>query len=246
MGARAHGLGYSSACLGDVWSMTNNVAGLAKVKTPSAAFSYHSIPAFKSFNRMSAIIALPIPGGAGGASLFRYGDDLYNEQIVSAGFANTFGLASLGFKISYIQLRAEGLETVGAFTASFGGLATITPQLSFGAHILNINQPVINELTGERIPTRLAAGIGFKISEKVFLAGEVEKDLDYAPVVKGGFEYRPFTKIAFRSGFNVHPQAAFFGIGFAVRKFEIDYALEMNQAAGSSHQASITWHFRKQ
>src|SRR5690349_10705923 len=151
MGARAHGLGYSSSCLGDAWSMANNVAGLAKVETASAAFSYHAIPSFKSFNRMTAIMTAPLLGGTAGASLFRFGDDLYNEQIMSAGFANTFGLASLGLKINYIQFHAEGLETVGVFTASFGGIATLTPQLSFGAHILNINQPVINDLTGEKI-----------------------------------------------------------------------------------------------
>lgn len=245
MGARAHGMGYSSACLEDVWSMTNNVAALAKVKTSSAAFSYHSLPSFTPFDRMSGIIALPLFGGVAGGSVFRFGDDLYNEQILSLGFANTFGLASLGFNLNYIQYRAEGLESVGAFTASFGGLATITSQLSFGAYIMNINQPVINELTRERIPTRLTAGFGLKISDKVFVASEVEKDLQQAPVVKGGFEYRPFGKIAFRTGFNLQPQAAFFGLGFKVRKFDLDYALQSNRAVGWSHEASITCQYKK-
>src|SRR5690606_20338041 len=110
-GARARGMGNVSACLGDVWSMTNNVAGLTEVEHAAAAASRHAIPAFPSFNRMAAVFGLPIASGAGGLSAFRFGDDLYDEQVLSLGYANVFGLASLGIKGNYIQYRAERLET---------------------------------------------------------------------------------------------------------------------------------------
>src|SRR3546814_5282531 len=70
------------------------------------------------------------------------------------------------------DLRACGLGAITAFTVSFGGIATLTPQLLFGAHIVNINQPIINELTQERIPTRLLAGMAFKPSDKLIRSEE--------------------------------------------------------------------------
>lgn len=244
MGARANGMAYASSCLSDVWSLTNNIGGLAKADQTVVAFSYHAIPSFKFFNRMAAVFAVPIKSGVAGASVFRFGDNLYNEQIVSLGFANSFGLASLGVKVNYLQYHAEGLGTNTAFTVSFGGIAELTSQISIGAHIVNINQPVINELTEERIPTRLIAGMAFKPSDKVIIIAEIEKDLEHSAIWKTGLEYQVVKKIAFRTGFNLNPEVAFFGIGFKPRKFVLDYALQFNDPPGLSHQATVAYQFK--
>lgn len=246
MGARAHGMAYASSCLSDAWSVTNNIGGLAKTDQTVAAFSYNAIPSFKFFNRMAAVFAVPVKTGIAGASVFRFGDNLYNEQIVSLGFANSFGLASLGVKINYLQYHAEGLGTTTAFTVSFGGIAEITSQISAGAHIVNINQPVINELTAERIPTRLIAGMAFKPSDKVTIVSEIEKDLEYSPVWKTGLEYQVHKKIAFRTGFSLNPEAAFFGMGFKPGKFDLDYALQLNDPSGLTHEATVAYQFKHQ
>lgn len=245
MGARAHAMANASACVSDAWSLHNNIAGLAEVDGAAAGSSYHAIPSAKFFDRMAAVFAVPLKGGVAGAGLFRFGDDLYHEQIVSLGFANRFGLASLGLKLNYIQYGAAGMETRHALTASFGGIASLTPVLSFGAHVININQPIINERTGERLPTRLLAGMAFKPSEKLFVAAELEKDLAYTPSWKSGLEYQFLKRIAFRTGFQLHPQAGFFGFGFRGRKVVIDYALQFNAHTGISHQATFTFQFRQ-
>jgi len=245
MGARAHGMANASSCLSDVWSLHNNVAGLAETERAAAGFSYHAVPSSDFFNRMAAVIALPLKPGTIGTGLFRFGDDLYSEQIVSLGFANTFGLASLGAKVNCLQYRAGSLETRTAFTVSFGGIASLTPQLSVGAHIVNINQPVINDLTGERLPTRLFTGLAFKPSEKLFITSEIEKDLEYAPAWRSGLEYIFVKKIAFRTGFQIHPQAGFFGLGFNSRRIHLDYAVQINDRSGLSHQATATFHFQQ-
>ena len=240
MGARANGLAYASSCLSDVWSLGNNIGGLAKVDKPSAGFSYHAIPSASFFNRMSAVISVPVRNGATGLSVFRFGDDLYNEQIASLGVAHTFGLASLGLKVNYLQYNAEAMGRREAWTCNFGGIAEITPRLLVGAHIMNLNQPVINTLTGERVPTRITAGVALKPSEKILIASEIEKDLEYRPVFKTGFEYQALKKIAFRTGFNLNPDVAFFGMGVKPGNFQLDYALQLNHSFGLSHQATVT------
>lgn len=245
MGARANGMANASACLTDVWAITNNIAGLAKTAHASASFSYHAVPSFRSFNRMAAVFAVPAGKGVAGAGVFRFGDDLYNEHVLSLAFANSFGLASLGLKVNYVQYEADGAGVSRALTVSFGGFASLTPKVSFGAHIVNINQPVINEWSGERIPTRLVAGIALKPSDKLILASEVEKDLEYSATWKSGVEYRASGKIAFRTGFNLHPEAGFFGFGFKSRRVDLDYAIQFNDPFGLSHQATISYQFRE-
>lgn len=244
MGARANGLGYASSCLEDEWSLFNNIAGLTKINTANAAFSYHASPSLPGFNRMASVFAMPVRSGVAGLGVFRFGDDLYNEQILTAGFANTFGLASLGFKVNYIQYHAEGFGNTRALTLSIGGIAALTPQFTVGAHILNINQPRIAGTDNERLPTALFLGLGFKPSEKVFVTGELSKDLEYDLIWKSGIEYSLNKKISARTGFNIHPQAVFFGVGMKPKKFILDYTFQYNTDLSSSHQATVAYKFK--
>ena len=246
VGARAMALGFTSSTLHDEWAIYNNVAGVAKVDHPVAAFTSEINPAFPAFNRMAALFVAPIKkAGVAGLAAYRFGDNLYNEQILSAGFANKMGLASLGIKVNYFQYYAEGFGNTQAFTISFGGIAELTPKLLIGAHIVNINQPKRSEQTGERMPTLLVLGLGFKLSEKLLVVSEVEKDLDYDLRWKSGVEYSVHKKFVARTGFNLKPQAGFVGLGFKPKKFQLDYAFQYNSNLGTIHQATVGYSFTK-
>lgn len=245
IGSKAMGLGYTSSCLADAWSVFNNSAGLAKVEHPTAGFTYEAHPSFKTFNRMATVFALPAGPGVAALGVYRFGDDIYNEQILSAAFANTLGLASLGLKLNYLQYHAEGFGNARALTINFGGIAQLTPQLSVGAHILNINQPKITEQADEILPTLLTIGLGFKPSDKIFVTSELEKDLSHDLTWKTGIEYKFHEKVAFRTGFNYYPQAGFFGLGWKAKKFHLDYALAYRLNLGAAHQASVSYRFQQ-
>lgn len=241
MGARSNGFAYASSCLDDEWSLFNNIGGLASVEKVTVATTYDWQPALPVGNRMAAAFSIPTSIGVAGLGVFRFGDDIYNEQLLSAGFSNKFGLASLGAKVNYIQYNAEGFGRKGVVTVSFGGIAELTPWLSVGAYISNINQPTISESDEEHLPTILVTGVGLTLSEKLFATLEVEKDIDYKPTWKTAFEYKPFTKASFRTGFNLNPNTIFFGAGFNSKKIKIDYALQHAVTTGTGHQATISY-----
>jgi len=245
VGARANGLGFASSCLEDEWSIFNNIAGLAKVDQISTAFTYDAQPSFKPFNKAAATFSMPLKFGVAGAGIFHFGDNLYNEQILTAGFSNTFGLASLGIKVNYVQYYAEGFGRKGVISISFGGIAKLTEDLSLGAHIVNLNQPTISTSEDEKIPTILVTGIGFNLSSKAFLTTEIEKNFDYPATWKTGFEYQLNKKFTFRTGFNVNPHAGFFGLGFRPRKFKLDYAFQHHFTFGARHQATVGYIFNR-
>lgn len=239
IGSRANGLGHASACLRDVWSLFHNTGGLAKLEALQVGFAYEAVPHFSPFNRMAVAGALPVSTGVVGAGVFRFGDDLYNEQLLSLAYANHFGLASLGIKANYIQYNVAGFGRKGVCSVSFGGIAEITSTFNIGAHIININQPDISE--SEKLPTLLIAGIAYHPTEKVLVVGEVQKDLDYNPTLKAGVEYVVHQKVILRTGFNLEPDAGFFGLGFRPHRFQLDYAFTWLNAVGSKHQASINY-----
>jgi hypothetical protein len=246
MGAEAMGLGNSSTCLFNEWSITSNVAGLAETESLTAAAAYSLYPSFTPFDRKAITVVTPLFNGGFGASIFHFGDELYNEQIISAGYANSLGLASLGAKVNYIQYQAENFGTRGVFTVSLGGIAKITPRFFVGSFISNVNQPNIGgDGSVESIPTRMYLGLAWKPAEKTFLTTEVEKDLDAELLFKGGIEYKLHKKFTARTGFNINPNAAFIGSSFHARKLKFAYAAQYHMQLGLSHQVSLSIQARK-
>jgi hypothetical protein len=243
MGGRANGMGYASSGLFDEWGIFNNIAGIAKIESTTASFAYDLHPSLTGGNRTAAVVAMPTYFGVGGIGVYRFGDNVYNEQIISAGFSNTFGIASLGLKVNYIQYQTEGFGTKGVMSINFGGIAQLTPMLAVGAYITNINQPELNEF--EKLPTKLTAGLSITPTEKINVITELEKDLEYDPTWKAGIEYKFHTKFTARTGYNINPNTAFFGLGFKTKKFNIDYAIQHNVLLSLSHQASVTYQFSK-
>lgn len=245
MGARSSGLAYASSALADEWSLFNNVGGLAKVDRLSAAFAYEVRPSLLGTKRVAAVLNTPFKFGTAGFGFFRFGDDIYSEQMISGGFSNQFGIASLGLKVNYIQYRSEGFGVRSAWSVNFGGIAQITPKISIGAYATNINQPRISSQDNERVPTKLVAGLGFKPTDKILLLTEVEKDIQYEATIKGGFEYTVHKKVFFRTGFNLNPNAGFFGLGFNARRVKIDYGMQYSSILNLVHQASAIYRFEK-
>jgi hypothetical protein len=243
MGARASGMGHASSCLDDEWSVFNNMGGLASVNTIRAAFAFDAQPTFKPFNKAAAVLVVPLKIAVAGLGVYRFGDNVYSEQILTTGLSGKLGLASLGIKLNYVQYNAAGFGRKGVLSLSFGGIAALTPQLSVGAHIINLNQPKISDVDDERLPTVLIAGISFKPSTRTLITTEVEKDLDYKATWKTGLEYEVHKKLSFRTGFNIHPNAGFFGLGFKPRKFSLDYAYHYRPSLGSRHQATVGYKF---
>ena len=243
MGARSASLGNASTTLKDEWSLFNNIGGLAKVKESSTAFTFEAKPALPGSSRMAASFSSPLKIGAFGIGIFKFGDKLYSEQILTTGYSNQFGIASLGLKLNYIQYRTEGFGTKSAVSVSFGGIAEITNQISIGAYIQNLNQPKLTN--NERVPVKLAVGVSFKPTEQILLLTEIEKDLAHDPTLKFGMEYAIHKKVFSRTGFNLNPEAAFFGVGFKGWRLKFDYSIQYTSNLNFAHQASASYRIEK-
>ena len=240
MGARGAGLGYATVALTDDWALFNNIGGLSSVQSKTALFSFEVNPFLPGANRASAGIVLPTKPGTIGLGVFRFGDKLYSEQVLSAGFSNRYGIASLGLKLNYIQYRAEGFGTHSTVGINFGGIAELSSKISVGAYIVNLNQPKLST-NNERLPVKLTTGVRFNPTEKVTIATEIEKDIDNTPIIKGGIEFNVYKKIQFRSGFNINPSSFHSGIGYKDNHLVIDYSVQFNTDLRAGHQISAAY-----
>ena len=245
MGARNSGMGGATTTLGDQWSLFNNVAGLGLVDGDYAFSSYQSRFGIKELQTIGAGFVHGFGKSTIGGGVFRFGDALFSEQRVSVGIGHQLDRVSLGISAGYLQYNISTVGSKGTLIIEFGGIANITEELSFGAHIFNVNQTSLVAEQDERIPTVMKAGLSYQPNEELILSVETEKDLDFDEVIRVGLEYQIVEDVFVRTGLNTEPFIGAFGIGFYPKNFQIDYSFSNDPNLGSIHEFSFSYVFSK-
>jgi hypothetical protein len=245
LGARSAAMGNASVTIHDAYAMFNNIGGIAKEESITAALAFENRFGISSFNTIGAGVIIPKKWGNSTINIFKFGDELYSEHKLGLGYAHNLGMVSLGAQLNYIQYYIEGFGTRGALVIEFGGIAEIVPELIFGAHIFNVSQTKLSSQDQEHIATVIKSGLSYRPIHKLMINVEAEKDVEYKARYKAGIEYEIIEKFYIRSGFSTGNKHGYHGIGFWPGRLQIDYTLSNNFQLGFSHQASLTFSFLK-
>ena len=244
-GARSFGLGNTSTTLSDPFSVFNNISGISEVKNKSVFIAYDNRFGILELQSVSSGYIHPVSFGTFGISFFRFGDELFNQQVLGIGYADKIGIISLGGKINYYQTNIEGFGSKGGIILEFGAQAQILPELSFGTRLFNLNQAelVSNDRFTEVLPTVIEVGIAYQPIDDLKLNIQIDKDVDREVNFKAGIELNIIEEVVIRTGFNTQPMTSFFGVGFKKKTFVIDYSTRINSNLGLSHHASVSYEF---
>lgn len=244
-GARSKGIGNAHVTLSDGWSVVNNIGALGSLLETQAFFSYDHRLGLNELTTLAAGMALINDWGNLGVNVSSYGGVLFNQQNIGLGFSNKLGIASFGIKVNYFQTNIEGFGRTASPILEIGGVAELTPQLFFGAHIYNLTRSKLSKLSDDYLPMTVKMGISYRPSDLLMVNMEAEKEILLDPIYKAGLEYNLKNRIWGRAGFNTQPNNLFFGIGFRPRKYQIDYAMGQNYRVGFSHHFSFNLLFHE-
>jgi hypothetical protein len=246
MGARSAGMGNASATMADGWAFFNNISGTAGLKNILATGTFQNRFGIKALSTAVAVFIYPLKSGVPSIGFSRFGDSYYSVQKISAGFAHKIGNVSLGIKANYLQVAIEELNTRRAFVFEFGGIAEISKQLVFGAHIYNINQAsLLGGSSKDPVPVVMKAGLSYRPIEKLMINAETQKDLHHKASFKSGIEYYLVEKFCLRTGISTQSLNVFFGSGFHNHSLAIDYVFSSHAQLGISNELSLSYKFRK-
>ncbi|MGY6741124.1 MAG: hypothetical protein ACXIUQ_00200 [Cecembia sp.] len=237
-GARSMGMGNAHTTLSDAWSIFNNVGGLSRIQYSQAAFAYDHRLDLDELTTLAAALVIKNKDFGWGIGVASFGSEYFSQQHFGMGISNQLGIASLGLKINYFQTSIEGYGTGRAAVLEFGGIAELSPELFFGAHIYNPTRAKFGKQSPDHLPTVVKAGISYRPSEKLSVQIEAEKDIVLDPLLKLGLEYNLLNKIWGRTGINTLTSHLFFGIGFQGRTLHFDYAMTQHPALGYTHHFS--------
>lgn len=243
-GARANGLGGSSATLTDIYSGQNNQAGLAYLKSPSAAIFYENRFMVKDLSYKGALVAMPVQKlGTFGLAVTNFGSKNYGENKLGLSYSKAFGdVLSAGMQFNYLSTHiGEGYGKSGTVAIEMGLQAKLLKGLYLGAHIFNPTRSKVADYNKEKAPTILKLGLRYNFSDKVFLTAETEKDILLKQVYKGGIEYQIIKNFYLRAGASSNPINNSFGFGYASKSFKLDMAANYHPTLGYSTQISMSF-----
>jgi hypothetical protein len=244
-GARSIGLGNANVTLGDAWSVFNNIGGLGLLEDEQALASFDHRLGLNELTTLATGLAFTGERGNIGLGISSYGGDLFNQQNIGIGIARKLGLASLGVKVNYFQTNIEGFGRNATPILELGGVAEISPQLLFGAHIYNLTRSRLSKVSQDHLPMVVKTGLSYRPATFLMINVEAEKEILLDPQVKVGLEYGIQEKLWARTGINTHPNNLFFGIGFRPKNFIVDYALSQHLQLGFTHHFSFNYLWNK-
>jgi hypothetical protein len=243
VGGRASGIANTAVTLADGWSLFNNPAGLAGSKQLQLFFACDNRFGIAGLQSIAAGVSMPLKQATVGLSVQKLGDALYSEQMAGIAFSHKISHVQLGIKANYVQVHVGDLGTKGALVMEFGGIATVTPHLFFGAHVYNFTQAKLASYQDERIPTVMKTGLSYRPITQLMLNLEAQKDTDFPATINAGIEYQIIKQFYLRTGINTKPGIQHFGLGVHKKKFHFDYALRTHPTLGFSHHLSIALTF---
>lgn len=252
VGARFLGMGGTGLTLADLWSVRSNPAGLAGLERPTVGIFYQRHYLSEDLAHQGLAVALPVGKGCFGIAGDRFGYDLYNETRGSLAYAMRFsdGLRA-AVQLDYLGVQLGGnYGSTSAFTAELGVQAKLNDELWLGAHLFNPNRAKLDATTessitlDERVPTLLRAGLGWIVSTKLTLTGEVEKDIDRDERFRFGLEYNPNKVLLLRTGVSTGALQGHFGVGFRVKQLDIDLAVALRSQLGATPMLNLNYRFK--
>ena len=245
MGARAAGLAGAAVTLTDVWSIRNNVAGIASLEKVELGLFAENRFNIAAFSTVGLQVVLPTKKmGVFGVDVSRFGDQWYNEQRIGIGFGHRLGTVNLGIKADVLQTHLEDLGSKKVIAISLGGQSEVVPHLVFGASIFNINQAKLSYYPDERLPTVMRAGLSYQPIKQVLVITEAEKYVEYPVNFKVALEYKLIEKLTLRTGVATAMEQFSFGTGFQAKQLQFDYGFGRQSVLGNLHQLAISFKWK--
>ncbi len=241
IGARANSMGGSTITLPDVFSVFSNPASSSYLEQNSIGIYYDHRYNLSGLSNIALGGNYKIKGISVLGGIARSGDELLNHSRLELALAYKIRNVSLGGGAGYHQLMVSENGVAQNVTFQFGGIAEITPKLTYGAHVYNFLRSKVSKEKSLYYPVIMRMGISYKPIKPVFISAEIEKDSRFDPNFKAGMEYQAIEKLYFRTGFNSNPSNGFFGVGIKLKDWRFDYGISVHNRLGITHYVGLVF-----
>ena len=231
---RGMGMGEAGVALTGGSALFANPAGMAKVRQTNFLAGANSRFELAELTSVWLGATLPLSHGTFGLRLEAFGFDTWKQQRAALSYARSlFHQVRLAVGFSYLQNSIAGYGRQGRVSGGFGLQADLKKDLTLGVAV--DNPFLIHFAEGDYLPTRFNAGLAWRVSDRLLVATQLDKTLDYELRFRSGFEYAPIEKLQVRFGFATGPAEYSGGAGLELSKgMCLEMAATYHQVLGFS------------
>jgi hypothetical protein len=216
----------------DAFSSTTNQAALAGIRNLSFGFYGERRFMLADLGSYRLATAVPTPSGSFGLTANYFGSAPYNESSVGLAYGRSLGKIDVGAQFNYYQFKIEGYGGASVVNLEAGIILHLSDQLQTGVHIYNPTRATIGKNEDERLPLIYSFGLGYDVSEKVFIGTDFEKVEDQPVNLNAGMQYAFENKLFARVGVATATSTFYFGAGFLWNGFRVDVTASLHPTLG--------------
>ncbi len=243
LGAETQAVGGASSSIFTNFAFFNNPAGLAEIKSFSLHASFFNSFGISGLNTTGFNVNIPSKHFKLGLGIQKFGDELYNENLLGILLAKQKDKVSIGIKASYYQVNIADYLSRNTILLEFGIIVKPIKKVTVGLHAVNLSSARL--FSAQSLPFQLKMGVSYYPTTKLRISSDLESDLKTYTSIKTGLEYNFYKNLFMRTGLNSHLKTLHFGFGLSHKNITFDYTTISNQNLGVSNGFSLGYTINK-
>ncbi|MGG9971403.1 hypothetical protein ACQ33O_06385 [Ferruginibacter sp. SUN002] len=239
------GLGAYSKQHVDVFSYLNNQAALAQIKSAGAGVYGERRFMLDETSMYAASIVIPSKMGNFGINMKYFGFKDFNENQLSVAYGRSLSKkVDIGAQFNYYGYKVPSYTNDNTLNFEVGLITHLTDKLNAGIHVYN---PIGGKFskTDEKLTSAYKFGLGYDVSDKFFVSGEVVKEEDFPVNLNAGVQYRFVKQFFARAGISSATSLAYAGVGVSWNNFRLDLSGSYHPQLGWSPGLLLIMNFGK-
>jgi opacity protein-like surface antigen len=229
----------------DPLSFTGNQAALAQSKNAGVGVFAERRFMLSETTAYTLGASLPTRLGNFGIQLNYAGFKNFNENKIGLAYARKLGkLVDLGVQFNYYSYRVPAYGNASAINFEIGAMLHLTDKLNAGIHVYNPVGGKLGKNDDEKIAASYKAGLGYDVSEKLFVSSEIIKEEDKAVNVIAGLQYQFAKQFFAKAGFISESATAYVGAGVGWKNLRLDISSSYHPQLGFSPGILVIMNFK--
>lgn len=229
----------------DPLSFTGNQAALAKAKNAGIGIFGERRFMLKETSVYTLATSLPTRLGNFGIQVNYAGFKNFRENKIGLAYARQLGkLVDVGVQFNYYGYNIPSYGKASAINFEIGAMLHLTDKLNAGVHVYNPVGGKLGKNSDEKLAAAYKAGLGYDVSDKFFISGEIIKEEGKAINGIAGLQYRFAKQFFAKAGFISESGTAYAGAGVSWKNLRLDIASGYHPQLGFSPAMLLIMHFK--
>ncbi len=241
------GSGAYSKNFSDIFSATTNQASLASLKT--GGFGVYGERRFllEELNNYAAVLAVPTSSGVFGFEGDYFGSAAFNESELGILYARKISnQIDVGAKFNYYALRIPIYGSAAAINFEAGLIFHLSDKLHAGIHMYNPASSKFGKYENEKLASVYRFGIGYEVSEMMFVSAEIVKQENRRISINAGLQYNLQKNIFIRTGISTLTGSNYAAVGLQLNFARIDVNAAYHPQLGFTPGLLLLVNFKKE